>query len=170
MLEMTTQKELVGFFNAIKSEQRANIVTRTPVKLKKTGNPYSQIFKVQTTAVDLNADYAEKVNEERMLQNGDVSSSFVAADRKWGETINGAIVEKDDQFYLKAIEVAKIGTPIYETATGERIEFAQIEPFMPAYSAPKKQELADVIKYRTYKLDNIIGMNIEGKARFVQAK
>lgn len=169
MMNLTTQKELIGFFNGIKSEQRANIVTRTPVKMKKTGNPYSEVFKVQTTTVDLNVAYEQKVNEERMIQNGDVSQSFQAEERKWGERVNGAIVEKDEKFYLNAIEVAKIGTALYETADGNRIEFAQIEPFMPAYSASKKQGLDDVIKVRTYKLDNVIGLNIDGKVRYVAA-
>lgn len=167
MLEMTTKEQLIGFFNGIKSEQRANIVTRTPVKMKKTGNPYDKIFKVQTIIVDLNADYESKVNEERMLQNGDVSSSFVAGERKWGDKVNKSIIEKDGEFYLSCIEVGKIGEPVYIDGDGNRIEFEQIEPFMPAYSAPTNQGLTDVVKYRTYKLVNIIGMNIEGKARYV---
>jgi hypothetical protein len=160
---------LVGFFNGVKSEQRATIVTRTPVKLKKTGNPYSEVFKVQTVIVDLNVSYEEKVNEERMVQNGDVAETFKAQPRKWGDHVNGTILQKEDKFYLGVIEVSKVGTPIYEHE-GKTIELAQIEPFMPAVSPVKTQELKENVKFRTYKLDNIIGLNIDGRVRYVASK
>jgi hypothetical protein len=166
MIELTTQKELVGFFNGIKSEQRATVVMRTPVKLKKTGNPYQEVFKVQTVVVDLNVSYEQKVNEERMIQNGDTSETFKAQARKWGVHVNGAIIEKEDKFYLSAIEVSKIGTPIYEH-NGSTLEHAQIEPFLPSVSASSgKHGLEEAVKYRNYKLDNIIGLSIDGKVRY----
>jgi hypothetical protein len=62
-----------------------------------------------------------------------------------------------------------VGTPIYEHE-GKTIELAQIEPFMPAVSPVKTQELKENVKFRTYKLDNIIGLNIDGRVRYVASK
>jgi len=166
MLELTTQKDLVGFFNGIKSEQRATVVMRTPVKMKKTGNPYQEVFKVQTVVVDLNVSYEKKVNEERMIQNGDTSEPFKAQARKWGIHVNKAIIEKEDKFYLSAIEVSKVGTTIYEHE-GFPIDYTQIEPWIPSVSTSSgKQDLEEAVKYRSYKLDNILGLSIDGKVSY----
>lgn len=172
MMTINNSFELVDFFNHFKSPTRATIVSRTPVKMnkkdvatKQIANPFGEVFKVQTVVVDLNADYEQKVNDQRFIEGS--AQTFEAEGRAWGKHINNAIVEKTGRLYLHCIEVNKMGCPRYETATGRDVDYNDLLPFIPVRSSNTKQQLAEEVKVRDFSLPNIIGLNIDGKARFV---
>lgn len=165
MIELKTQSELVKFFYANTSAVRGNIVTRTPVKMNKKdvatksiANPHGAIYKIQTINVELNPKYEMQVNTARMLEGKE--QDFEAESRKWGVHVNGGIVEKNGQLYLNTIEEGKIGDVVYETENGVAVSYDDIRPFIPAYNGSAKQGLADDVKVRTFKLENVIGMFI----------
>lgn len=165
MKELKTQSELVMYFNDNKAAVRGNIVTRTPVKMNKKdvatktiANPNGAVYKVQTINVELNAQYEMKVNTARMLEGKE--QDFEAEGRKWGVNVNGSIVEKNGQLYLKVVEETKIGTPVYETENGTEVSYDDLRAFIPAYTPAAKQGLEDDVKVRTFKLENVIGMFI----------
>lgn len=172
MREINSTVELVKFFDAYKGQTRAMIVTKTPVKMNKKDvatrqieNPHGDVFKIQTVEVELNADYEQKVNDQRLLEN--VTQDFVATSRNWGKRVNGAIVENHGQLYLHAIEVGRVGKAKYETRTGREVNYADLLPFIPAYAGTKSQGVKDEIKVRDYKMTNVIGLNIGDKVRFL---
>lgn len=170
---LTTQSELVKFFNSNKMPVKGNIVTRTPVKMNKRDvatktidNPHGAVYKVQTISVELNAEYETKVNTARMLEGK--AQDFEVEARKWGVHVNKSIVEKNGQLYLMVIEEEKIGTPVYETENGVEVSYDDLKPFIPAYNPAPKQDLENDVKVRTFKLENVIGMFIpQMKVRYV---
>ena len=165
MQQLTTQSELVRFFNDNQSAVKGNIVTRTPVKMNKKDvatksieNPNGAVYKVQTINVELNAEYEIKVNTARMLEGKE--QDFEVEARKWGVHNNKSIIEKNGQLYLQVIEGDRIGSPVYETEDGVEVKYDDLKPFIPAYNASAKQGLEDEVKVRTFKLENVIGMFI----------
>jgi len=173
MFEICHKHDLIAFFNHYTSQVRAKIVTRTPVKLNKKDvatktmpNPFEVVYKIQTVEVDIGADYQDKVNDARLLE-GDLDKSFRSGERAWGEHVNKAIVENDGQFYLNVIEVAKVGSPVYELLDGTRVDYSVFEAFVPEYKGSVKQRLQDEVKVRSFKLENVIGLNIDNKVRYI---
>ena len=86
MLNITSSIDLVNFFSKYQAATRAVVVTRTPVKMNKKDvatkeipNPFTEVFKVQTIEVELNADYEQKVNDQRLLEG--IAQDFVAGSR-----------------------------------------------------------------------------------------
>lgn len=165
MQQLTTQSELVRFFNDFRSPVRGNIVTRTPVKMNKrdvatksVDNPHGSVYKVQTINVELNAEYEIKVNTARMLEGKE--QDFEVEARKWGVHNNKSIIEKNGQLYLQVIEGDRIGSAVYETENGVEVSYDDLKPFIPAYNASAKQGLETDVKVRTFKLENVIGMFI----------
>lgn len=165
MQQLTTQSDLVRFFNDNQSAVKGNIVTRTPVKMNKKDvatktieNPNGAVYKVQTINVELNAEYEIKVNTARMLEGKE--QDFEVEARKWGVHNNKSIIEKNGQLYLQVIEGDRIGSPVYETEAGVEVKYDDLKPFIPAYNASAKQGLETDVKVRTFKLENVIGMFI----------
>lgn len=172
MIEITSAAELIKFFDHFKSQQRATIVTKTPVKLNKKDvatktipNDVGDIFKVQTIEVEFNADYEGKVNDQRLLEG--VAQTFRAEGRAWGKHVNGSIVEHQGQFYLHCVEIEKKNGVVYENARGRKVEKSVFEAFLPPYRPSAKQELVDDVKVRDFKLQNVIGINIANKVRYI---
>lgn len=172
MLNINSSIDLVNFFSNYKSAVRAVVVTRTPVKMnkkdvatKQIANPFAEVFKVQTIEVELNADYEQKVNDQRLLEG--VAQTFEAEGRAWGKRINGSIVEKQGQLYLHCIVGKKIGKARYETKTGRSVEYSEFAAFVPNYNSNPKQALENDVQVRDFKLQNVIGLNIDDKVRFI---
>lgn len=172
MLNITSSADLINFFTNFKSCQRATIVTKTPVKMnkkdvatKQIANPHGDVFKVQTIVVEFNADYQGKVNDQRLLEG--VAQDFVATSRAWGKHVNGSIVENHGQFYLHCVEIEKQGKAVYETRGGKKVNYADLLDFIPKYNGTASQELEDEVKVRDFKLQNVIGINIADKVRYV---
>ena len=172
MITITSAAELIKFFDNFKSCQRATIVTKTPVKTNKKDvatktipNPNGDVFKVQTIVVEFNADYQGKVNDQRLIEG--VAQDFVTEQRAWGKHVNRSIVEHHGQFYLHCIEIEKQGKAVYETMGGKKVDYADLLAFIPKYNGTVKQELEDEVKVRDFKLQNVIGINIADKVRYV---
>jgi hypothetical protein len=175
MANLTTisnRNDLVKFFDAFRAPARAILVSKTVVKMNKRDvatktipNPFAGIFKVQTALVEVNANYQGKVNNQRVIEG--TRPDFESEELRWGKHLNGTIVKKDDQLYFKTIEIEKMQYH-YELADGTKIDYSRFEAFMPKYSGSQKQELYEEVKVRTFKLESIIGVNIEGKVRYVE--
>jgi len=172
MIDITNHNDLVQFFNKFKSPVRATMITKTPVKMNKKDvatksieNPFSIVYKLQTVVVELNGDYEQKVNDQRLLEDKDQDFK---AQKNWFTNVNNTIVQKDQQLYFKVIEVEK-QSATYQLCNGAQVPYEDFAKFVPNRSPSPKQDLDDEIKVRTYKIENVIGCNIDGKVRFINA-
>ena len=153
--------DVEAFVTPITEETNVVLTTLTSVKMNKNNalktvkNPFDKLFKRQKTLVTLNANYQDKVNEERAEEGK--AADFEAGARKWGERVNGIIVVKGDQKYLSAIVVRKLGDVTYWTEGGTEVPYEDFAEFIPvAKSAPSPgQDLERPVIFVTYKFDSI---------------
>lgn len=176
-IKITKQEELVQFLTNFRSAREATFVTKTAVKLNKKDvatkqipNPHGDIFKITLLKGEINFDYEDKVNDARLVEGK--TQDFVAASARNGlEYHSNALSVKDSTFYLRVIPERRITEPFYEKANGEKILLDDIKPFMPVAkpsASSGRQDLEKAIPFRTYKLDSIIHMKIDGVMEYTQ--
>ncbi len=140
------------------------IVTRTDPRLRKTGNPYAgNVVKVQALNGVLNYDYEAAVNRQRGRE--DKADDFQACARQWGERVAGTpVVMHKGKSYL-SVKVERCIWRRFETIdTGEMIDPAELDPFMPAKCGSRQGVDREVIE-RTIALDSIVSIRMNGQTR-----
>lgn len=143
----------------IDKETHLRIVLRTPVKLNKkdkAGNPneLEPIFKLQEQIIVINRDYAEAVNEQRKDENK--VADFTSNGRNWGTQANAIITKDDGTEYLSYILTEQSAKPVYVYGNNVEVDKEVFEPFMPASKPSTKQDVANEVKARTAKLENVL--------------
>ncbi len=142
----------------------ATLTTRTDARLKKTGNPHGQVFKVSRVNVCIGHVYENSVNNQRQREgNGE---TFTAQARQWGEHAGGAIVEHRGKVYLRC-KVERSIMHRYEDTQGHLIDPDAIRPFMPAKRQAATQGVEKEIIERSYYLDSIMMIAIDGQTFIV---
>lgn len=165
---------LVTYFQANTAKTRLTMVTKTAVKMNKkdvatksVANPFKEIFKIQTVVVDVNADYEDKVNDQRVAE-GEMPD-FEKQNMVWGSHVgHSAIIENNGQLYLQTIEVSKLGDVQYIDGNGKVIEYSAIKPFIPNYTKPVSQGLDNEVKVRSFKLTSIVEAVIKTKNGIIE--
>lgn len=138
------------------------LTTRTDPRLRKTGNPYAgNVVKVQALNGVLNYDYQAAVNRQRGRE--DKAGDFQACARQWGERVAGTpVVMHNGKSYL-SIKVERCLWRRFETIdTGDLIDPAQLDAFMPSKSASRQGVDREVCE-RTIALDSIISIRMNGQ-------
>jgi hypothetical protein len=169
-----TIMKLVTYFQANQAKTRLTMVTKTTVKMNKkdvatksVANPFKEIFKIQAVVVDVNADYEDKVNDQRVAE-GEMPD-FEKQNMVWGSHVgNSAIIENNGQLYLQTIEVSKLGDVQYIDGNGKVIEYSAIKPFIPNYTKPVSQGLDNEVKVRSFKLTSIVEAVIKTKNGIIE--
>lgn len=171
MLKITTEAELINELNKIDGLRRATIETQTSVKMNKKGvedktlvNEFGKVFKCQKITVELNSNYEQLVNIQRLVEG--VEEDFKAEGLRWGKAINNVVVEKDGQFYVKTIELERDENKVYIKEDGTVVDYADLKPFIPKYNGSNKQQLEEQVNVRTFKISSILSMKIEGLFEF----
>ena len=154
------QQSIVAMFTAITHPVVVTLVTRTAVKMNKKdvatktiANPFDTVYKIQTVKVEVNANYEQRVNEQREAEHR--AADFVSQGRTWGTKVSNAITEHNGQQYLNAIVLERVGEPTYETDTVKYVDPDHIAPFITAQRVATSQHVDDPVKYCTYKLSSI---------------
>lgn len=174
MKKLTTQPELIDFLMQYKSVKTASFVSKTSLKMNKKDvatktkpNPFDKINKVSVFKGEINFDYEDKVNDARFLEGKE-------QDFKAGEAVNGiqfiskALSYKDGCFYIKIIPENNMIDPVYEKEDGTKVDYKDLKEFIPVYKKPEGQELDKPVPFRTYKLDSIVYMKIDGVVEYIQ--
>jgi len=97
----TPNMSLTSFLTMNHKPVKGVLETRTPVRLRRRGNPFGKVFAITKTNVVLNADYEATVNAHRAIEGK--PQDFKAGQRVWGKTVSPAIVTRDGKTYLQAI-------------------------------------------------------------------
>ena len=156
---------ILAFLKMNETPFQAVLVTRTLFKLNKKNkaktkvNAFGDIYKVQKTVVDLNANYEKAVKQQQAVEG--VPVNFEAEKLTWGKHICKAVIEHNGGLYLQTITVGKRGKTVYENSKGEEVNFADIVEFMPAKKASVKQNLEDEVQVRTYAFTSILEVVIK---------
>lgn len=164
MKELNTRAALFGFVNQLKGPVSATMKTKTEVTMRKKDvatktivNPFGVVYKLQEIEVEINRDYEDTVNDNRVME--DKKANFEAQGLPWGTAINNVVILKDGKPYIKTIEVGKIGTATYFDDKGNIVKYSDLLPFLPTFTPNNKQGLEDVVQVRTFKLSSILSIN-----------
>jgi len=127
----------------------------SPVTLKKTGNPYSniQFFKTVTFTGQIGRSY-------RKDKQASQDHEFIPHERAWGKLINPYIVEHKDSYYLQLF-VDTTTQPIYQQLTEntlEEIDVQLIQEFLPASKVTNEDAIIRDIKF-----DNIRNITMKNE-------
>lgn len=156
-INLTELETLVG-----NDPKEIKITTYTDPKLRKTGNPYVGVKKIQTTKVEINFNYASDVNKQRMAEGKDLD---FRTKESWHEHIGTSkcLVKnpKTDEKYL-LVKVVSKENAYYIDENRNFLTVDQLKPFMPEYKKPVHQDLDNPILVNTYKLANIKEVEIDG--------
>lgn len=138
------------------------LITRTAVKMNKKDvetktipNPFGEVFKISKVRVILNANYEERVNQERAEEGKE--ANFVAKEMRYGNMVGNSLLENNGTLYVKTIELGRVGTSVYADANGDEVVYEDIKPFVPVKKPSATQDLENEVKVRNFKLESIIG-------------
>ena len=167
--ETVTETQLVDILKTIKGSTFATVYCETDPRMRKTANPYNgNVLKVSSLNGLLNAIYERSVNSQRTREGE--QANFEAKPRKWGVKLdNVPLVEHKGAFYL-SIQVKNDLSTTYKLAdTGEEIDKATLEPWLPASrSSSGHQGIDKEIIPRDVKISNITAVAMKGVRYEVQ--
>lgn len=135
-------------------------MNKKDVETKSIPNTFGDVYKNSTVLVTMNSSYEDRVNETRIFEGK--TSDFVAQEMKYGKMVGNALLENNDQLYIKCIEESKLGESVYTLANGEVIPYTEIKPFIPASKSKSvSQDIENEVKVRNFKLSSIIGFEVK---------
>ena len=168
-----TQSQLVARLEGERGTLIVGIEALTDTRARKTGNPFGQIFKRVRCSGVVGADYQRAVEREAGRQGAD-ASEFDAEPLPWGEwLIPGKVITHKGGYYLRTqytpgqrkLHTAKVLG--YFDSAGARLDLDKIKAFLPASRESAKQQdeagLGETVQVRTYKLDSIQRIRLDGK-------
>jgi hypothetical protein len=137
----------------------------TDAKLKKTNNPYLNVYKQSRVNVLLNSEYKKAVTNQLIKENKDTSEY-----KQGKNTMPIEKCEKNNFFgYYEGKPVIEYRpndkvkpTTIY-LFEGNEIEKEKIAQFLPTKNKPTNQGTERVIPWNKLYLDNIISMSFDGE-------
>jgi len=158
--------KIVEIIDSITEPTKLVLSTMTEVKLtkkdksKELTNTLGTVYKLQTTIVEVNVNYEDRMNQ-LLLESGK-EPSFKSSGLPWGTNIDEHWVEHKGTRYLKVIEHHKVGEASYvrNDTNGEYVEIekSEFEPFLPGLSPTKEDGDEVKLKFRMYQLPSIINV------------
>ncbi len=152
-----TQAEFIDFLKGLNAAGDIMLTAKTPVIMRKKGNPYKGAVKVQAVKVAINEDYQGQVNHRRFME--DKAVDFVAEGLKWGTCDDNIIVEHKGKTYVKTILLTPDREALY-MVDNRIITYDDLKPFLRVPTASKKQRLDQEVKVRTFTVDNVVAATI----------
>lgn len=166
-MKQVTETELTMILLGLKGAQPVTFTAVVDARCRKTGNPYEEVRKFSCVNGFTGHDYEKSVN--RQLIREEKTPDFEAQERRWGENINGIVVEKDGKFYMR-VKPQRSKKPIYiARRPGQpfiRVEKSKIEEWLPKVYPAQNQGTDKEILHRDYMISNLRTVSIAGE-RFV---
>lgn len=167
--ETITELELIALLSGLRGAKLFSITAETDARLKKTGNPYGKVTKISRVNVLVNFHYDAGVLR-RLEKEGKSPESF-----KKGESWHVPVLTEDGkltpfcqhpntgELYLRVC-VQGYGDTIYLSEAGERLTYADVEPWLPKREgAYGNQGLDAPLEFKVYKLSGIVEIGIDGQ-------
>jgi len=157
-----------AILDAIVNPTFINMVTVTPVRMNKTGNPfYGKVFKVKKGNYLIGTTYENRVNNNLDKEGKD--TDFVAQKSNVGNHVSKVrlVNEKNQNSYLQH---ERFDNSIIETTylfEGKEIELSAFERFMPTASNYENQGLDKTVKVMSVTTSNIKTFTANGQTYLI---
>jgi hypothetical protein len=157
----TTKDALVAMLANQVGSNIVTLTTKTDARLRKTGNPFGQVWKFSKVNCFIGVGYESCVN--RQLDREDKEPDFVADKPQWGDYIPGTcLIEYNGKEYLPVLCKTVVGKIEFKDNDGNVLTKDQIAEFMPKRSTETRQGTDKPIEWRKYKIDSILGVTMNG--------
>ena len=167
-MKTISKVELVEMFEAVKGNTFVGLDYTAPVEMKKTGNPYIDADVTKTTSLtgQFGFDYEAGVN--RQLVREGKEATFEAQGRTWGENLGKGIILNPKNGEV-SIQLAMSNAPseVVYRINGVMVDKAILAPCLPAKGGSKAQGTEKEVVVRTYKVDRIKAIRMNGQEMIV---
>jgi hypothetical protein len=158
-----TKNELINVLNQKETPTFVHIVMETPVRMKKTDNPYfGQVTKITSGNYLIGMDYEQRVNNNS--EKEDKERNFVVEPPKGKRHISKCVLidtKTESVHYLMMERFDEIHPQVTYIMNGDSIEKQLFESFMyQSYTSTKQQQDRKVMVI-TPKIDNIKEISID---------
>lgn len=162
-----TPAALAAILEASSGMRPATMRSLTDARLLKTGNPHGQVNKLSHVNVNVGAIYENGVNNQREREGS--IADFVAQPPKWGVRVGKKLVTHNGNWYLPVAIRKPISKPRYlRDKDNAELEETDIRTWKPAEkSNADHQGLEKELVWRTYKIDSIMEMTLDGNTYVV---
>ena len=155
-MKQISQKDFVDMMINYNRCTPITIEVTTPVKMRKTNNPYVGAVCNKKINGMINFIYENSVNNQRARE--DKSQDFTPYQRKWGVHLNKCVVGHKGNFYLQ-VKVENTYDVTY--LFGEQpIDYQLLKPFIPTNNS-SRQQLDKQVIIRDIKFENINTITID---------
>lgn len=175
ILELVTSKDkpvkvsnIQDVLSNIRGAKFISVVTVTDPRLKKTGNPYTNVVKVSSFTGQINFDYENAVNNQRKREG--ISAQFEAQSsyavpcfRDDGTMLPFAQHKTNSKKYLRIRPLQTSDVKYVDQNTGEEISKDKLKPWLPAKSKSSSQETEKEVVFRLFDLDSVRSIGVDGK-------
>ncbi len=143
-----------------------NILQYTDAKLKKTNNPYKEVFKLTQMNVLLNTEYVRGVLIQLSKENKDESEYQQGTNTMpltFGEN-NRFIGTFKGEYVLqyRPYDNSKPNVRYFDNSNGNELNYEDIKPFLPAKKVATNQGTEKEILWRKLYLKNLIEFKFLG--------
>lgn len=157
-----------AILDAIVKPTFINMVTVTPVRMNKTGNPFfGKVFKVKKSNYLVGAEYQIRVENEQAKEGQE--KTFVAQANNVGDHVSKVRIfnAKNQNSYLMH---ERFDNSIIETTylfEGKEIELSAFEKFMPTASNYESQPTEKKVKVMSVTTSNIKTISVNGQTYLI---
>lgn len=138
-MKTLTKSQLMALLSSRKGALICSIKYLVDARLRKTGNPYGQVNKLNHVVIQTNVNYRRKL-AKAIADSGGNPTNVEIHQRTWGEHIEGTPfikhTTKDGELkhYLNGVVIRTISQKFLDTQNRE-IEKSSIEKFLPNKSS-----------------------------------
>lgn len=167
-MKTITKQNLIILLAGITKPTFINMITITPVRMNKTGNPYhNEVFKAKNGNYLIGTDYESRVNNN-LVKEGK-ADNFVVSENRVGQHVSKVLLynEKTTKHYLQHERFDN--SPIETTYLykGNAIDKTLFERFMPTVNEYENQGLEKTVKILSVTVDNIKKITVNGETLLV---
>jgi len=156
-------QEVIEFIKGIKGATTVGIDYESPVKMKKTGNPFADrcVTKSQSVSGMIGVNYENSVN--RQLVREGKEPEFEAQARTWGEHVSSAIVVSKDGNFSIILQAVNPPQNVQYFMDGAPIDKSVIEDFLPVRKPSAHQGTEKPVMNQTFRLDRVKSIRVKGQ-------
>lgn len=153
-----TQAAFADLLNSRGGCTPVGLLTRTSPRVKKTGNPHPEVFRITRRNGFVGGDYESIANNKREREGGE--RDFEAEPLPWGQHQGRFFIEHKGNLYLKFFPTKSgcKGEDRWVTPDGVEIDLSVVEPFLPK-ARPNKSGTP----WRTIALSSIEEITLDGE-------
>ncbi len=156
--------DLLIVLNQVMKSTFTHLLTETPVRMNKTGNPYfGRVTKVSSCNYLIGNEYETRVGVNYGKEGLD-PNTFNVEENKVGNHVSKVVLynEKLNRHYLQVERFDEIKPKVTYLCDGKEIDIETIRPYMIVPKKSDKQEQDRYVSFLSFNVENIKEITLNG--------